>query len=533
MPVVVVAVACAWPLIALAGRASSLPGPASPSTWDRLRAADVGRALLNTIVQATGSTLASLAVGIPLGLVLGRYRFPGRRVLSAVTMAPFVLPSVVVGAAFIELGGSWPTVAVIVAAHACFNAGFVARTVSAAVAEAGPELIDAARSLGAPRWGVASTMVGAIRGRITGVAVVVFALSATSFGVVLVVGGGSYRTLETEIWYQTARALDLRVAAAVALAQLVVVLPVAALRTRPIETAASEASGVRPHGRAWIPVVLIAAAALGLVAAPLFDLVRSSLRVGTGYGLDHYRNLGSIGAGTSAAVDVRAAATRSFGLAALATLIVVVVTLAGSIGASPSRSPVGSPLGPVPVGSICSVGSRGRSAALGLRRWAVVLPMGVSGATLGLGLLVGFGRPPLDLRGSVVLVVMAQVVVALPLAGRVVNDAVVSIPRELSDAAADLGAGALATWRTVIVPQIRRPVAIAAGLSFAIAAGEVAAVGFLARADSPTLPLVISRLLGRAGAAARGQAMAAGCLLAAMCLVVWFLVDLSRPAPKD
>ena len=502
----VVAVACAWPLVALAVRGSSLPGPASSSTWHRLVSSGIGTALVNTVVQAFGSTLASLLLGVPLGLVLGRYEFPGRRLTSALTMAPFVLPSVVVGAAFVELGGSWPTVAVIIAAHACFNAGFVARTVSAAVGDAGSDLIEAARSLGAPRRGVASVMIGAIRGRIAGVAVIVFALSATSFGVVLIVGGGGYRTLETEIWYQSTRALDLRVATVIALAQLVVVLPIAALRLRPIETVGSANPGVRPRGRAWVPLGVIVTVSLALVAVPLFELVRASFQVGDGYGLDHYRHLGSIGAGTSAAVDVRAAAIRSMAFAAMATGIVITVCVLGTVG--------GSPAGPV-------------------RRWAVALPMGVSGATLGLGLLVGFGRSPLDLRGTVALVVMAHVVVALPLAGRVINDAVAAIPAEMIDAAADLGAGPWARWRTVVIPAARRPLAVAAGLSFAIAAGEVAAVSFLARSDAPTLPLVISRLLGRSGEASRGQAMAASCVLAALCLAVWFLVDLGRTRPPE
>lgn len=182
---------------------------------------------------------------------------------------------------------------------------------SAAVADAGPDLVDAARSLGAPLWGAASLMIGAVRGRIAGVAVIVFALSATSFGVVLVVGGGSYRTLETEIWYQTTRALDLRVATAIALAQLLVVLPVAALRLRPVETVGFPGAGVRPRGRAWMPVVCIVSVSIALVTVPLFELIRSSLRVGDGYGFDHYRHLGSIGSGTSAAVDVRSAALRS------------------------------------------------------------------------------------------------------------------------------------------------------------------------------------------------------------------------------
>ena len=53
-----------------------------------------------------------------------------------------------------------------------------------------------------------------------------FLFTFTSFGVVLLLGGPQHSTLEVEIYRQTAQLLDLEVAAALALVQLVAVVAI-------------------------------------------------------------------------------------------------------------------------------------------------------------------------------------------------------------------------------------------------------------------------------------------------------------------
>lgn len=507
-----VAATCAWPVVALGLRGLSLPAPSTMSLADRLRAADLTRVAGATLLQALLSTALCLVLGVPLGVVVGRRVLPGHRLISAVMLAPFVLPSVVVGAAFVAAFPTWPPLALIIGAHAAFNVGLVARLVAPAVAAMHPDLLDAARSLGAPNRGVALVVLAVLRARILGAAAVVFSLCATSFGVVLVAGGGRFRTSETEIWYQTTRALDLRVATVIAVVQSLVVLPLVLARSRGFAVTPSVEGGDRRHrasGGLRVASACLVAVCLALVAVPLVRLVVSSLELRDGggetttLGLDNYRSLGRFGAGTSAAVDPLGALGRSVVLAAIAAAAVTVVaTWAATTGGRASGTSHG-------------------SATSRLRDAVIMFPAAISGATLGLGLLVGYGRPPVDLRGGSVLVVAAEFAVALPLAYRIVGDARATFPGSQLDAARDLGASTFAAWRTVMLPQIAPAVAAAAGLAFAIGLGEVAAASFVARTDRPTLPVLIARLLGRVGPTARGQAMAASCLLGATCLIVW------------
>ena len=63
------------------------------------------RALWFTTWQAVLSTALTLALGLPAAFVFARYRFRGKRLLQALTTIPFVLPAMVVSAAFVALLG--------------------------------------------------------------------------------------------------------------------------------------------------------------------------------------------------------------------------------------------------------------------------------------------------------------------------------------------------------------------------------------------------------------------------------------------
>jgi thiamine transport system permease protein len=84
---------------------------------------------------------------------------------------------------------------------------------------------------------------------------------------------------------------------------------------------------------------------------------------------------------------------------------------------------------------------------------------------------------------------------------------------------------------TVDLPTVWRPLLAATGFAFAVSLGEFGATSFLARADHPTLPVVIYRLLGHPGADNFGMAMAASVVLAAATAVVTLGVERLRANP--
>src|SRR5262245_26952212 len=58
-----------------------------------------------TLWSASLATAVAVLAGLPVSFVLYRLRFPGRRLLRALVVMPFVLPTVVVGIAFRTLLG--------------------------------------------------------------------------------------------------------------------------------------------------------------------------------------------------------------------------------------------------------------------------------------------------------------------------------------------------------------------------------------------------------------------------------------------
>jgi len=152
--------------------------------------------------------------------------------------------------------------------------------------------------------------------------------------------------------------------------------------------------------------------------------------------------------------------------------------------------------------------------ARGRAVWALVaVPLGVSAVALGYGYVVAFDRPPLDLRGSVWLVPLAQALVAMPFVVRIVAPALSSAQASFGESAAALGASPWRAFRDATLPNAAGAIRTAATFAFLIALGEFGATAFLARADSPTVPVAIARLLDQPGSASIGQASALAVIL--------------------
>src|SRR6185312_16952765 len=119
--------------------------------------------------------------------------------------------------------------------------------------------------------------------------------------------------------------------------------------------------------------------------------------------------------------------------------------------------------------------------------------------TIGFGFLVALDRWPVDLRAKAILVPIAQAVVAIPFVIRAVVPALRSIDPRLRDAASMLGASPRRVWREVDLPITARAFAVAAGFCAAVSLGEFGATLFIVRPDWPTVPIAISRFLGKVG----------------------------------
>jgi thiamine transport system permease protein len=476
------------------------------------------RVLWFTLWSASAATVLAVVAGVPVAFALHRLRFPGRDLLRALVVVPFVLPTVVVGVAFRQLvSPSGPlgalgldgTAAAIVAALVFFNISVVVRTVGTFWEALDPRREEAAAALGAGPWHVFRTVtVPALLPGVVSAASVVFLFCATAFGVVLTMGGLRYANIETEIYLLTTQELDLTGAAALSVLQLIVITALLALSARVRRAAPSvdrTARRLPRPRRAHVPVLAWTAVVLVFLLAPMASLVAASLRRGEQWGLQNFRALTTTGQGNALFVPATEGLVNSLATALAAS------ALALSLGSL-----------------VAFLVSRPHGRGTGLLDGLFMLPLGVSAVTVGFGFLITLDRPPLDLRSSAVLVPIAQAMVALPLVVRTVAPVLRSIDDRQRQAAASLGAGPLRVFLGVDLPIAWRGLLAAAGFAFAVSLGEFGATSFLAREDAPTLPVVIYRLIGQPGAENFGMAMAASVVLAATTTLVMFGVQRLR-----
>jgi thiamine transport system permease protein len=144
------------------------------------------------------------------------------------------------------------------------------------------------------------------------------------------------------------------------------------------------------------------------------------------------------------------------------------------------------------------------------------LPLAVSAATLGIGLIITFNTSPYSWRSERWFIPVIHAVIALPLVIRALEPATRAIPASLRNASATLGASPFVTWVRVELPLLQPALFRATGLSMAVSLGEFGATSFLSRSGSTTLPIAIAQLLGRPGVATQQ----AGFALAALMVLV-------------
>lgn len=484
----------------------------------------VHRVLWFTLWSAAAGTTLSVLLGLPAAYALYRLDLPGRRVVRAALLVPFVLPTVVVGVAFRQLlreGGPLGFLGLdhsplaVVAGLVFFNVAVVVRSVGAGWESLDPRPAQAAATLGATPWQVFRTVtLPALRPAIVSAASVVFLFCATAFGIVLTLGGVRNATVETEIYLLTTSVFDLQAAAALSVLQLVVVVVLLGLAQR--LRAVPDPSLVRARGRAQrpgrgdLPALAATGLMLVLVALPIATLVAGSFEVGDGWGLDNYRALSTAGDGQALLVPVSDALVTSLRTAVDATWLSLAMGLLVAL----------------------VVTRRSRSRTERRLRGALdgffMLPLGVSAVTLGFGFLITLDRPPVDLRDSPLLVPIAQALVALPLVVRTIVPVLAGIDDRQRQAAASLGASPWRALLTVDVPVVWKPLLAASGFAFAASLGEFGATSFLARDEHLTLPVVIFRLLGHPGEGNYGMALAASVVLAATTALVMLVVERLR-----
>lgn len=503
----------------------------SGNWFDVYLASQTLQAIWFTIWQSAASTLISLLIGIPGAYILYRKRFRGQKFIRALITVPLVLPSIVVAIVFAsfraeheiyqQLGLGFffeNSIYWIIAAHVFINYSLIVRGIGGVWANLDNETEEAAELAGAGRLRtLVSITLPQIKPAIIASSALVFLFCFSSYGIVLILGGGLVHSIETEIASAALQFLDIQKASALALLQTVftiVAFSVAeSISRNPIGIEQVDESTHKPavDKRDWLAAGLTGAVIIGMIAIPLLLLLAKAFTVGGTLGLDNFINLS--GRGERDLLNI------SVGQATLNTLRNVSISATLSVG-----------LGGL-VSYLLSRNFRSRRARVLNRVMDVIflLPVGISSVVLGFGYLITFGSGFLPLRSSWLVVPLVQALMATPLVIRLIYPALISIGSDHREAAALAGANASQTWWQVETGIIRNVILTAIGFSVIASIGEFGAASLLAYGDQATLPTVLYALISRPGDQNFGMAMAVCAILITLTFVLVLSVSAQKP----
>ncbi|MBK8421219.1 iron ABC transporter permease [Candidatus Villigracilis saccharophilus] len=466
-----------------------------------------------TFYQAILSTVLTFALGLPSAILFSRFNFHGKSLLRALTAVPFMLPTVVVASSFNALFGNHGLFSffiphpspfiLILTAHIFYNTTIVIRIVGNALSRLDPKLEAAARSLGADSFHVWKNItLPLLRPSLLAAALLVFMFDFTSFGVILLLGGSNFSTLEVEIYLRVLKLPNLPLAALLSIIQLIFTLIFSILYTRTInqvttQTAPRFSLANKPKNIkekifvAMLCILLSAFFLLPLLSLPIRSLTRLEADRGQrgevqyGFTTDYYKELFINRRGSLFYVPPIQAAFNSLGYASVTVFLSLALGYPAAYAlAKPTR--LEKFLDPL-----------------------IMLPLGSSAVMLGLGFIISFGRS----LASPWFVPIAHTLVALPFVIRTLQPALASIPERLRQAASTLGASPFRVWQTVDFPILSRATLSAATFAFTVSLGEFGATLLLTRPEYPTIPIAIQRFLSQPGGLNFGQAMAMATLL--------------------
>ncbi|CAN7520994.1 thiamine/thiamine pyrophosphate ABC transporter permease ThiP [Rhizobium sp. LjRoot258] len=453
------------------------------------------RILRFTLLQALLSTVLSVVLAIPVAQALARQRhFPGRTWIIRLMAVPMGLP-VLIGALgliriwgrqgilnslLLELGMAEPIsiygLSGILLAHVFFNMPLACRLMLAALERVPAEYWLMASGLGMRPGSIFRFIEWPVlRSVIPGIAGLIFMLCATSFTLVLTLGGGPAATTVEVAIYQSLR-FDFDPGRAVALSLLQIVLTAVilgglSLLPAPQDEGMTAGKAVRrPDGQlpaarlADGSVVMLAALFLGL---PLMSVVVAGLRSDLMKLLSERIFWQS--AATSLAISISAAVLA----------LLVSMTLVSARRAVLLR------------GSAAS-GARAFFAAAGGASSLVLLVPPIVLATGWFLALTNFGDVSVF---APLLIVAINALMSLPFVMRVLEPAFIVHKRRTQKLAASLGVTGWARLRLVDMPALFKPMLTAFSFAMALSLGDLGAVALFGSDSFVTLPwLVYSRM---------------------------------------
>lgn len=473
-----------------------------------------------TLWQAALSTLLSVVPALVLARTLFlNPRLPGRSLVIGLFALPLAIPSIVAAMATLALygragllapwlgplaGGSWPGVfglSGILLAHVFFNLPLATRLFLEALDAIPPDRWRLAAQLGMParsRFGLIEWP--ALGAALPGAAGLVFMLCATSFAIVLTLGGGpGASTLEVAIYQALRFDFDPARAAALTLTQLALTgLLVAGLMR--IGAPLTGEANLTLSRQSWRPApspferrlaMVVVLSGTAFVAGPILAIAVAGLRADL--------------ARLAMEPDLHRALATSLVIALASALLALALTqalLRLRLDRERSRRV------PRP-GWLEWLAGNGSALIL------LVPPVLVGAGWFILAVEAGQVRHT-NLFGPV-LVVAVNAAMAMPFVMRLLRPAHDAAAERHDRLAANLGMSAWTRLRLVDLPALKRPLAAGFAFAMALSLGDLGVIALFGSDDFQTLPWL---LLARMGSYRTADAAGLALILALLCLLL-------------
>ena len=487
-----------------------------------------------TFWQASVSTILSIMIGMPIAYLFAKYNFFGKTILKSIITLPFILPTVVVAMGFVAILGPngivnsilislfdlnesplkiSNTLTIIFLAHVFYNYAIVVRIVSAIWQNLDKSMNESAKILGASRIKTFYHItIPLLRPAIVSSALLAFTFSFTSFGVVLILGGSKFATLEVAIYELTTKLFRLELAGALSIIQIIFTFVFLLLYARlqasssiPLSLKPSETSVKQKLGL-WdklfficiIPYMLI-------VLSPIVALVWRTISSVSGYQFTQITTLFYPERESYFYLSPVTIIWNSVKLAIPAVLISIII------------------------GTLVSYFlSRSKKRGFSLADAVFMLPLGVSAVTLGFGFLITFNTYPIDLRGSWMMLIIAHSLIAYPFVIRSVLPVLRGINPELRESAKLLGASSTNTFKLVDLPMLSPALIVGATFAFAVSIGEFGASILLVSPELTTIPVAIFQFMGLPGSTNLDKALIMSTLLMSVVTIGFIMIERFR-----
>ena len=464
--------------------------------------------LLMAILVGASTTL----LGLAFALLATRTGFRAKKLLRTLTVLPVITPPFVIGLAIILLFGASGTVTLAIEEITGATPGryiyglpgiWLAQTLAftpiaflvliGVVEGVSPSMEEAAQTLRASNWRTFTTVsLPLMRPGLANAFLVGFIESLADFGNPLVLGG-NFDVLSTSIFFAIVGAQNDQGRAAV-LAILLLAFTLAAFWAQQRWLGQKSYATVTGKGDAGLHVSL---------PRRVTWLTYGSTLPWASLTLRHYIDAFSVTTGAGGLVW-SGAAWNSFW-----------TTLTISAIAAPLTAAVGLLTAYLLI--------RQKFAGQEAFEFGTMLSFAIPGTVIGVGYILAFNVPPIELTGTGVILVVCFIFRNMPVGVRAGIAAMSQIDKSLDEASLTLGASSFATVRRVVLPLLRPAVVAALVFSFVRAMTAISAVIFLVSAN---YDMATSYIIGRVENGDYGLAIAYSSVLIVVMLVVIWLIQL-------